>query len=113
MIIVPCSMKSLAAINHGYSDNLIHRAADVTLKEKRKLLLVPRETPLSQIHLRNMFELSQMGVDILPPVLGFYNKPETIEDITDHIVGKILDVFELNYLKLKRWNGMNNRLKVV
>lgn len=112
MIIVPCSMKTLAAINHGYGNNLIHRAADVTIKEKRKLLLVPRETPLSQIHLRNMFELSQLGVDIMPPVLGYYNNPQTIQDITNHIVGKILDVFDIDYSHFKRWNGLNKKLKV-
>jgi len=107
MIIVPCSMKTVAAINHGYSDNLIHRAADVVLKEKRKLLLVPRETPLNQIHLRNMYELSQMGVDILPPVVGFYNHPQSIQEIIDHIVGKILHMFGLEYKHFKSWNGMD------
>lgn len=106
MIIVPCSMKTLAGINHGYSDNLIMRAADVVIKERRQLLIVPRETPLSQIHLRNLYDLSQIGVHILPPVIAFYNKPETIQDITNHIVGKILDAFNIEYDKFKRWDGL-------
>lgn len=104
MIIVPCSMKTLAGINHGYSDNLIQRAADVTIKEGRKLLLIPRETPLSAIHLKNMYELSRLGVSILPPMLGYYNRPETISDATAHIVGKILDSFGISYTNFKRWN---------
>ncbi len=107
MIVVPCSMKTLAAINNGYSDNLIHRAADVTLKERRKLLLVTRETPLSTIHLRNMYELSQMGVIVMPPMLSYYQRPKTIDDITNQIVGKILDSFSIESGQLKRWNGFH------
>ncbi len=105
MIIVPCSMKTLAGIANGYSDNLIQRAADVAIKEKRKLLLVPRECPLSPIHLKNMLELSQLGVMMLPPVLSYYNHPKTIEDSTRHIVGKILDAFGIEYSHYKRWEG--------
>ena len=105
MIIVPCSMKTLAGIANGYSDNLIQRAADVAIKEKRKLLLVPRECPLSPIHLKNMLELSQLGVMMLPPVLSYYNHPKTIEDSTRHIVGKILDAFGIEYMHYKRWEG--------
>lgn len=107
MIIVPCSMKTLAAINCGYADNLLQRAADVTIKEHRKLLLVPRECPLSPIHLKNMYELSKIGVYILPPVVSYYNMPETADDITRHIVGKILDSFGLDYEHFVRWKGMD------
>jgi polyprenyl P-hydroxybenzoate and phenylacrylic acid decarboxylases len=110
MIIVPCSMKTLAAINNGYSDNLIHRAADVTLKERRKLLLVTRETPLSTIHLRNMYELSQMGVIIMPPMISYYNLPKTIYDSTNQMIGKILDSFDIEYRHFKSWGGMPVKL---
>ena len=108
MIIVPCSMKTLAGVHSGYCDNLLLRAADVTLKESRKLLLVPRECPFSPIHLGNMYELSRLGVRILPPVVSYYNKPETADDITCHIVGKIMDCFGLDYEGYKRWGGMND-----
>jgi len=105
MIVVPCSMKTLAGIHSGYSDNLLLRSADVCLKEHRKLVLVARECPLSPIHLRNMFELSQYGAEILPPVLTYYNEPKTVEDMTKHIAGKILDRFDIEYAEYKRWNG--------
>ena len=105
MVVVPCSMKTVAGICCGYSDNLLLRAADVTLKERRRLLLVPRECPLSTIHLRNLYELSQMGVEILPPMLTYYNHPKTIEDCTRHIVGKILDGFGIEGKEFQRWNG--------
>ena len=105
MAVVPCSMKTLAGINSGYSDNLLLRAADVTLKERRKLVLAARECPLSAIHLRNMYDLTNMGAVILPPVLSFYNRPETLQDATCHIVGKILDQFSLPYTPFKRWEG--------
>lgn len=104
MIVVPCSMKTVAGIASGYSDNLLLRAADVTLKERRKLVLVTRETPFNTIHLRNMLELSQMGAIILPPMLTFYNKPQNMEDMVNHIAGKILDVFDIEYQKLRRWS---------
>lgn len=107
MIVVPCSMKTLAAINCGYADNLIQRAADVTIKEHRKLALVTRECPLSPIHLKNMYELSRIGVYILPPVISYYNLPETVEDVTRQIVGKILDVFDIDYEHFVRWDGMD------
>ena len=103
MIIVPCSMKTVAGIACGYSDNLILRAADVTLKEHRKLVLLAREAPLSSIHLRNMLTLSQMGVSILPPMLTYYNNPETVEDMTRHIVGKALSAFDLELPGFHRW----------
>ncbi len=103
MIVIPCSMKTLAGIVSGYSDNLVLRAADVTLKERRKLVLVTREAPLGTIHLRNMYEASQLGAVIIPPVLSYYNHPKTIEDCNRHIVGKILDQFDLEGLEFHRW----------
>ena len=106
MVVVPCSMKTLAGVHSGYSDNLLLRAADVTLKERRKLVLVTRECPLSAIHLRNMYELSQMGAVILPPVLSYYNHPKSVEDCTRHIVGKVLQQFKLDGEQYKRWEGL-------
>ena len=103
MIVVPCSMKTLAGIVSGYSDNLLLRAADVTLKEHRKLVLVPRECPLSNIHLRNLYEAGQAGAVIIPPVLSYYNRPECVQDCTTHIVGKILDQFDLECTDFHRW----------
>ena len=103
MVVVPCSMKTLAGIVSGYSDNLLLRAADVTLKEHRKLVLVPRECPLSTIHLRNMYEAGQAGAVIIPPVLSYYNRPESLSDCTTHIVGKILDQFDLESTDFHRW----------
>lgn len=104
MIIVPCSMKTLAAIRHGFSDNLISRAADVVLKEQRKLLLVTREAPLNSIHLENMLALSQMGVSIFPPMPAFYNNPQTLEDMITHIAVRILDQFGLHHPDAARWS---------
>jgi len=106
MIVVPCSMKTLAGIVSGYSDNLLLRAADVTLKERRKLVLVPRETPLGVIHLRNMYEISQLGAVVIPPVISYYDHPLTVQDCSRHIVGKILDQFDLDVPGYNRWNGM-------
>lgn len=105
MIVVPCSMKTLAGLATGYSDNLLLRAADVAIKERRKLVLVARECPLSSIHLNNMLKLANMGVIIIPPVLSFYNNPVTIHDVTSHIVGKVLDQFGFEYDGFKRWEG--------
>jgi 4-hydroxy-3-polyprenylbenzoate decarboxylase len=105
MVIAPCSMKTLAGIRHGYAENLINRAADVMLKEKRRLILVPRETPLNSVHLENLFKLSEMGVIIIPPVPAFYTKPKTIKDIVDQTVGRILDQFGLETDIVKRWEG--------
>ena len=110
MIIIPCSMKTLASIANGYDDNLISRAASVTIKENRKLVIVPRETPLSQIHLSNMLKLAKIGVTILPAMPGFYHRPKTINDLILHIVGKTLDQFEINNEVFKRWkkNGSDS-----
>lgn len=105
MAVVPCSMKTVAGIHSGYSDNLLLRAADVTLKERRRLVLVARECPLSTIHLRNLYELSQMGTVVLPPVLSYYNGPQSLEDAAAHIVGKIMDQFGLPYAPFRRWEG--------
>jgi 4-hydroxy-3-polyprenylbenzoate decarboxylase len=106
MIIVPCSMKTLAAIRTGYADNLIARAADVTIKERRKLILVTREVPLSSIHLENMLHLSNLGAVIFPPSPAFYNSPKTVTDILDHLAVRILDQFHLDHPAAKRWAGM-------
>lgn len=106
MVVVPCSMKTLAGIVSGYSDNLLLRAADVELKERRKLVLVTRECPLGTIHLRNMYEASRLGAVILPPVLSFYNRPENIDDSIRHICGKIMDQFGLETNGFRRWEGM-------
>ena len=103
MIILPCSMKTLAGVASGYSDNLLLRAADVTIKEKRKLILAARETPLSTIHLRNMLILSELGAYIIPPMVTYYNKPDNIEDMNHHIVAKILDKFDIEVDGFKRW----------
>jgi 4-hydroxy-3-polyprenylbenzoate decarboxylase len=107
MVVVPCSMKTLSAIAGGFCDSLISRTADVMLKEGRKLVLCPRETPLSAIHLENMLKLSRLGVSMVPPMPAFYNAPKTIDDLIDHQVMKILDQFGLAYEKGKRWNGQN------
>lgn len=105
MVVIPCSMKTLAGIAHGFSDNLLLRAADVILKERRRLVLVARETPLNAIHLSNMLTLANQGTVILPPVLSFYNEPRTLDDMTRHIVGKVLDCFGLDADRFRRWNG--------
>jgi 4-hydroxy-3-polyprenylbenzoate decarboxylase len=104
-VIVPCSMKTLAGIRSGFADGLLGRAADVVLKEHRRLVLVPRETPLSEIHLDNMLTLARMGVRIAP-MPAFYNHPHTIDDVVDHIVARVLDPFDLPYSGAKPWAGL-------
>jgi polyprenyl P-hydroxybenzoate/phenylacrylic acid decarboxylase-like protein len=106
MIVVPCSMKTVAGIVSGYSDNLLLRAADVVMKERRKLVLVAREAPLSTIHLRNLCEASQMGAVILPPMLTYYNHPQSLEDCTRHTVNRILSQFDLDENSYQ-WEGMD------
>jgi flavin prenyltransferase len=103
MVIAPCSMKTLAGIAGGYSQNLLERAADVTIKEGRKLVLMPRETPLSPIHLENMLKLARIGVAIAPPMPAFYIKPQNIRELVDHQVGKIIDRLGLQHRPFKRW----------
>lgn len=105
MIVAPCSAKTLAAIAHGFGEGLIHRAADVVLKERRRLVLVVREAPLSDIHLENMLRLSRTGAVILPPVPAFYNHPRTVDDIVDHTVARVLDQFGLQVSGAERWSG--------
>lgn len=106
MIIAPCSMKTLASIRMGLSDNLISRAADVILKERKKLILLTRETPLNTIHLENMLALSRMGTVILPPMPAFYNNPKTIDDIVNHIAYRTIDQLGIVLPDLKRWDGL-------
>ena len=105
MVVVPCSMKTVAGVASGYSDNLLLRAADVVLKERRRLVLVAREAPLSLVHLRNLQTAAELGAVILPPVLTFYNRPASIQDMTRHVIGKILDVFDLELPGFRRWGS--------
>lgn len=107
MIVLPCSMKTLSAIANGYDDNLISRSASVMIKESRKLVLCPRETPLSAIHLENMLKLSRLGVRIVPPMPAFYNNPVTIEDIVSFHIMKVLDQFGLPFDGAMRWDGQH------
>ncbi len=105
MVIIPCSMRSLGAIAHGIGDHLVHRAADVILKERRKLVLVAREMPLSEIHLENMLKLARMGVTIMPPMPAMYNHPQSIDDIVNHVVARVLDQFSSQVDFARRWTG--------
>lgn len=105
MVIVPCSMKTLAALAHSYNADLLVRAADVCLKERRRLVVVARETPLHRGHLLNMLAVTDMGAIVLPPIPGFYSKPKTIDDIINHTVGKILDALGIENELFNRWEG--------
>ncbi len=109
MVIIPCSMKTLAGITHGFADNLILRAADVALKEKRPLIVVPRETPLNTVHLRNMLTAAELGVFVVPAMPAFYHKPEKIDDLIDFVVGRVLDCFDIEHKLFKRYSGMKAR----
>ena len=103
MVVIPCSMKTLSALAHGYSSTLIERAADVTLKEKRKLVIVPRETPLSAVHLRNMLTLAELGCHIIPAMPGFYHHPKRVSDMVDFVVGRVLDSMGIENDLSPRW----------
>ena len=106
MVIAPCSMKTLAAVAHAHADDLVSRAADVVLKERRRLVLVPRETPLNLAHLRNMVAATEMGAVVFPPVPAFYARPKSVEDLVAHSVARMLDLFGIHSPKLARWQGM-------
>jgi 4-hydroxy-3-polyprenylbenzoate decarboxylase len=106
MIIAPCSMKTLAAVAHGLSDNLIARAADVVLKERRRLVMMVRETPFNLAHLRNMTQVTEMGAIVFPPLPSFYHKPASIEEMVDHTVGRVIDLFGIGHALAPRWAGM-------
>ncbi|MBT9505132.1 UbiX family flavin prenyltransferase [Rhodoferax sp.] len=106
MVVAPCSMRTLAAVAHGLSDNLIARAADVMLKERRRLILMVRETPLNLAHLRNMTSVTEMGGIIFPPVPGFYHRPQTLEEMIDHTVSRVVDMLGLPQVDAPRWNGL-------
>lgn len=105
MVVIPCSMKTLAGIATGYSDNLLLRAAEVQLKERRPLVLVPRETPLTTIHMENMLRVARAGAIVLPAMPGFYDRPKTVGDLVDHVVGKALDVLNIEHGLYKQWTG--------
>jgi polyprenyl P-hydroxybenzoate/phenylacrylic acid decarboxylase-like protein len=107
MVIAPCSMKTLAAVAHAHADDLVSRAADVVLKERRRLVLLPREAPLNLAHLRNMVQVTEMGGVAFPPVPAFYAKPKTIQDLVDHTVRRVLDLFGIHSPKLARWKGID------
>jgi 4-hydroxy-3-polyprenylbenzoate decarboxylase len=109
MVVIPCSMKTLAGIAHGFADNLILRAADVTLKENRRLVVVPRETPLSVVHLQNMLAVAKLGVSVVPGMPAFYTKPEKISQLIDFVVGRVLDCFGIEHELFTCYTGMKTR----
>ena len=106
MIVAPCTVKTMSALANSYAENLLIRAGDVTLKERKKLVLLVRETPLHIGHLRNMERLTEMGAIIMPPVPAFYHKPKAIQDIIDHTIGKVLDIFDIEHNLFQRWTGL-------
>ena len=112
MIIAPCSMKTLAAVAHAHADDLVARAADVVLKERRRLVVLPRETPLNLAHLRNMVAVTEMGGIVFPPLPAFYARPKSIDQLVDHTVGRVLDLFGIRVAKLARWRGMREGVEV-
>lgn len=106
VVVVPCSMKTMAAMAGGYAETLINRACDVALKEKRRCIIVPREAPLNLIHLKNMYEVAKAGVDVLPPVPGFYTRPKSVEDVVNFIVGKILNLLGKKHTLIESWGSV-------
>jgi flavin prenyltransferase len=112
MVIAPCSMKTLAGVAHAFSDNLVTRAADVILKERRRLVLITREAPLNLAHLRNMVAVTEMGGVVFPPVPAFYSGARTIDGLVNHTVGRVLDLFGVEHESIKRWQGMKEGLRV-
>ena len=113
MIVAPCSIKTLSAIVHSYADSLIPRAADVTLKERRQLVLMTRETPLHLGHCELLCKAAKLGAIIAPPVPAFYNRPQTLEDMVDHSVGRILDMFDIDCNFVSRWEGVGEKISMV
>lgn len=109
MIIAPCSMKTLAAVAHGFADNLITRAADVVLKERRRLVLMVRETPFNLAHLRNMTAVTEMGGIVFPPLPNFYHRPASIEEMVDHSLARVLDLFHIEHQLAPRWSGLKDQ----
>lgn len=113
MIVAPCTVKTMSALANSYTDNLLVRAGDVTLKERKKLVLVVRETPLHIGHIKIMERLSEMGAIIMPPAPAFYHKPKTIQDIIDHTIGKILDMFDIKHNLFQRWSGLASKEELI
>ena len=113
MIIAPCSMKTLSALANSYADNLLTRSADVTLKERKRLVVLARETPLHLGHLRNMEKLTEMGAVVFPPVPAFYYKPRTIQELIDHTIGKVLDIFDIKHNLFRRWAGVHGEKRSI